>query len=398
MKKAVWIVVIILVVTFGVVFWRAQSSSASSKELVTQIFHEAGIEIGGGQPWDIVVHNDDFYSIVVAQGSLGLGETYMAGMWDCPAIDQFIYRLLISNADEKGQHFSLKKAWWVLKAKLFNLQNRSKSLKVINQHYNLGNELYEKMLGPSMAYSCGYWRNATTLTGAQEAKYDLVCRKLELKPGMHVVDIGCGFGGFAKYAAKHYGVHVVGVTLSTNQASYAKKLCQGFPVEILVQDYRDLQGKFDRVVSIGMFEHVGPKNYRDFMEVAFRSLKENGMMLLHTIGGNVTTNTGDPWIQKYIFPGGVIPSIAQVGHAAEELFVMEDWHNFGLDYNKTLMAWHANFDANWPLLKSQYNQTFYRMWNYYLLSCAAVFRARECQLWQIVFSKNRLAPQYRSIR
>lgn len=398
MKKILLLILIVAIGATLATVWYYKDDHASCKALVKEIFSDAGIEINGSNPWDITVHNEEFYSIVVGQGSLGLGETYMQGMWDCPAIDQFIYRLLTAGVEKQRKNVSMTEVWCYVKAKIFNLQNKSKSLQVIDQHYNLGNDLYEKMLGPTMAYSCGYWKNQTTLDGAQNAKFDLICRKLKLEKGMHILDIGCGFGGFAKYAAEHYGVSVVGITLSENQAEYARKINKGLPVEIYVKDYRELNDTFDRVVSIGMFEHVGPKNYREFMEIVNRSLKSGGLFLLHTIGGNKTHSSGDPWIEKYIFPGGVLPSIAGIGRASEGLFVMEDWHNFGLDYNKTLLAWHANFIKNWDTLSKDYDNTFYRMWNYYLLSCAGSFRARKCQLWQVVFSKNRDNPQYYSER
>jgi len=398
MKKFLLIVLGVIVIAAAIGFWQVRNTDASCKALVKEVFAEAGIEINGSRPWDITVHNEAFYSILVANGSLGLGETYMEGMWDCPSIEQLIFRLLTAKADQKTNKYTLKKIFCVIKAKLFNLQNKSQSLNVINMHYNLGNDLYIKMLGPAMAYSCGYWKNAKNLDDAQYAKYDLICRKLKFKKGMKVLDIGCGFGTFAKYAAENYGVTVVGVTLSENQAEYGRKISEGLPVTILVQDYRDLTDSYDRIVSIGMFEHVGPKNYRIFMEIANRCLKDDGLFLLHTIGGNADAVLTDPWINKYIFPGGVLPSISQIGSASEGLFVMEDWHNFGLDYAKTLMAWHTNFNNHWNTLSKDYSPTFYRMWNYYLLSCAATFQAREIQLWQIVFSKNRVSPQYFSER
>ncbi len=391
-KLAIIIVLLVFVGVFYLV--KTNNATESSKILVTEVLGDADIQINGTRPWDITVRNEEFYSQVVAKGSLGLGETYMEGMWDCPSIDQFIYHILNAKVDENENRYTLKNLWYVIQAKLFNLQNKSKSMDVIDLHYNLGNDLYIKMLGPTMAYSCGYWRRATNLNDAQNAKYDLICRKLKLRPGMQVLDIGCGFGGLAKFMAENYKVSVVGITLSMNQAEFAKQLCRGLPVEIRIQDYRDLTESFDRIVSVGMFEHVGPKNYERFMEVVNQSLKDGGLFLLHTIGGNASTTTGDPWINTYIFPGGVLPSIAEIGEASEGLFVMEDWHNFGPDYDKTLMAWDANFNKNWKSISKDYDQTFYRMWNYYLLSCAGTFRAKVCQLWQVVFSKNGPPGEY----
>jgi cyclopropane-fatty-acyl-phospholipid synthase len=254
------------------------------------------------------------------------------------------------------------------------------------------------MLDTRMIYTCAYWTKAATLDEAQENKLELTCRKLELERGMKVLDIGCGWGGFAKYAAERFGVSVTGLTVSAEQAKSARELCRGLPVEIRLLDYRQFHGQFDRVVSLGMFEHVGYKSYRVYMEKASRYLKDNGLFLLHTIGTNISSKWNDPWIDHYIFPGSLLPSIQQIGKAIEGLFVMEDWHNFGADYDKTLMAWHQNFVNHWDDLKGRYDEIFFRMWKYYLLSCAGAFRARKNQLWQIVLSKKGVPGGYVSLR
>ena len=242
------------------------------------------------------------------------------------------------------------------------------------------------MLGRRLVYSCGYWSVARDLDAAQEAKLDLVCRKLGLVPGMRVLDIGCGWGEALRFAAERHGVHGVGVTVSVEQAEYARRLCAGLPVEIRVQDYRELDERFDRSYSIGMFEHVGRKNYRNYFEVVRRCLVDDGLSLLHTIGGNVSTNHTDPWIEKYIFANSMIPSAAQIAAASEADFVIEDWHGFGPDYDRTLMAWRANIESAWERLPARYDERFRRMWRYYLAASAAAFRARRDQVWQIVFS------------
>jgi cyclopropane-fatty-acyl-phospholipid synthase len=254
------------------------------------------------------------------------------------------------------------------------------------------------MLDKRMTYSCGYWKNAQTLDEAQEQKLDLTCRKLSLQPEMSVLDIGCGWGSFAKYAAEKYDALVTGITVSKDQTKYVETHASNLPVQIQMIDYRDLHGQFDRIASIGMFEHVGFKNYRKFMKVAHDCLKDSGIFLLHTIGGNTSETTIDPWIQKYIFPGAMLPSIKQIGKAIEGLFVMEDWHNFSADYDKTLMAWHDNFVRNWDKIKDHYSDEFFRLWSYYLLMCAGTFRARKNQLWQIVLSKNGIPGGYVSVR
>jgi cyclopropane-fatty-acyl-phospholipid synthase len=254
------------------------------------------------------------------------------------------------------------------------------------------------MLDKQMAYSCGYWRDAGNLDEAQENKLDLICRKLGLQPGTKVLDIGCGWGSLAKYAAEKYKAEVVGITVSQEQVDLARKICGGLPVEIKLMDYRDIRGQFDRIVSVGMIEHVGYKNYRTFMEVTHRCLQGDGLFLLHTIGSNKSRTSVDPWINKYIFPNGMLPSIKQLGSAIEGLFVMEDWHNFSADYDKTLMAWDGRFEDSWEKLKSKYDEGFHRMWRYYLLSCAGSFRARKNQLWQIVLSKRGISGGYQSLR
>lgn len=370
---------------------------SDAKTYITEMANIAGIQINGNRPFDIRVNDPRFYERALQDQSLGFGESYMEGFWDCDAIDECVAKLLTANIEDKFKP-TFAFYWTYLKAKLFNRQSKSGSMDVINIHYQLGNDLYKNMLDSSMAYSCGYWKNAKTLDEAQLAKYDLIARKLGFKKGMTVLDIGCGWGGFAKYIAQNYQVKVVAITLSENQAEFAKKNCEGLDVEVRVQDYRDVTEKFDRVVEIGMFEHVGPKNYRNFMEICHNSLNENGMLMLHTIGSNATNVTSDPWINKYIFPGGHLPSIAQIGTSIENLFIMEDWHNFGPDYDKTLMAWYNNFNTTWDKLKSSYSPLFYRMWKYYLLSCAGAFRSRSIELWQVVLSKSGVPGGYETVR
>jgi len=369
----------------------------ASKEVVTEIAAQADIQINGNRAWDIQVHDDRFYERVLAEGSLGLGESYMDGWWDAEDLSECMNHILRADL-ERNLTPSWTMIWETYKAKFFNLQTKSRSMKVIDQHYQLGNDLYERMLDNHMTYSCGYWKTAETLDEAQAAKYDLIAQKLQLKPGMRVLDIGCGWGGFAKYIAIHYKVEVVGITLSKNQAEYARAFTEDLNVEIRVQDYRDVDEKFDRIVEIGMFEHVGTKNYRTFFESTHKNLNDDGMLMLHTIGSDKSTEATDPWISKYIFPNSHLPSVAQIGTSSEGLYVMEDWHNFSADYDTTLMAWHANFNQTWPDIQEQYPDPFYRMWNYYLLSCAGGFRARTIQLWQVVFAKKGLVGGYQSVR
>lgn len=321
----------------------------------------------------------------------------MDGWWDCERLDKFIYRILLhklENSVRQNRRLLLK----ALHAKVLNRQSKKRAFLIGKRHYDLWNDLFKHMLDRRMTYSCAYWKDAKNLDDAQEAKLDLICRKIGLQPGMSVLDIGCGWGSFISYAMEKYNIKAVGITVSKEQVEFAKELCRGLPVEILIQDYREIKGKFDCIVSIGMFEHVGYKNYRTFMRIVHQYLKDDGLFLLHTIGGNKSVTSTDPWIDKYIFPNGMLPSIMQIGKAIEGLFVMEDWHNFSADYDKTLMAWHENFSKYWGELESSYDERFYRMWKYFLLSCAGAFRSRENQLWQIVLSKPGVPGGYRSIR
>jgi len=374
---------------------------------VNKILESSGIKINGDNPWDIKVINPNVYDRIKAEGSLGLGESYMDGWWECKNLDQFFYKLFLAKIPDKIG-FSLPLFLSVIKAKIFNLQAKSRAFEVGEKHYDLDNKLFSAMLGKTMAYSCGYWRKAKDLDSAQIAKFDLICKKLGLKKmrnpstgsgqNLRILDIGCGWGSFLKYAAENYGVSGVGLTISKEQADFAKKLCKGLPIEIRVQDYRELNEKFDHVISIGMFEHVGLKNYKTYFQTVRNCLKEDGLFLLHTIGNPVSGDNADPWLNKYIFPNGSLPSLKEISGNVEKIFIIEDVHNFGADYDKTLMQWHKNFNAVWPKFSDKYDERFFRMWNYYLLSCAGNFRSGHIPLWQIVLSKNGVPGGYKSVR
>lgn len=355
--------------------------------IASEMLAMAGIEVNGTRPFDIRVKNPDFFKRVLQDGSLGLGESYMDNWWECDRLDIFFQRVVAAGLENKLPHH-LKDTLRIAAARLTNLQSRKRAWIVGKEHYDLGNDLFSKMLDPYMQYSCGYWKEATTLEQAQEAKLKMICDKLQLRPGQRLLDIGCGWGGLAEYAARNYGVSVFGVTISAEQQKLAQQRCDGLDVTILLQDYRDLNDQFDRIVSVGMFEHVGPKNYQTYFEVVKRNIKPDGLFLLHTIGANKTDLNVDPWIDKYIFPNGCLPSVKHIAQTTEGLFVMEDWHNIGTDYDRTLMAWHERFLKAWPNLAEKYSDRFYRMFTYYLNACAGAFRARDIQLWQVVLSPN----------
>jgi len=368
----------------------------SSKQTITDLLALADIKIGGARPWDIQVHNEALYDRVMSGGSLALGEAYMDGWWDAPALDQFFDKVLSANLDRKVKK-NMVVAMTYLRAKIFN-PAKTKAFEVGMHHYDIGNDLYAAMLDKRLVYTCGYWDKAKTLDEAQEAKLDLVCRKIGLKKGDKVLDIGSGWGSFINFAADKYGAACIGLTVSKEQADLANARRATPQVETQLKDYHDVTDKYDHIVSLGMFEHVGAKNYREYMEVVHRSLKDDGLFLLHTIGGNKSVSHTEPWIEKYIFPNSMLPSAKQIMSATEGLFVIEDLHSFGQDYDTTLMHWFANFDAAWPSLKAKYGDRFYRMWKYYLLSCAGSFRARKNQLWQIVLSKKGVRGGYKSVR
>jgi len=367
--------------------------------ILSELAGDAGVTINGDAPWDIRILDERVYQLVLTKGSLGFGEAYMDGMWECERLDQLFHRLLSARVEEKIDNWSqLRLLGEILRHSLFNLQSSRRAFQVGEQHYDIGNDVFEAMLDPTMSYSCAYWHNAAGLRDAQLKKLDMICRKLELKPGERMLEIGCGWGGLARYAAEHYGVEVVGITISKEQQKLARARCEGLPVSIELMDYRNLTEQYDKIVSVGMFEHVGPKNYAVYFDTAHRALKDDGLFLLHTIGNSVTSPKTDAWIDKYIFPNGKLPSAKEVASTLEGRFLIEDWHNFGQDYDHTLMAWWENFDIAWPFLEAKYGKRFYRMWKYYLMSCAGFFRSRQGQLWQLVLSKPERGGTYRSVR
>ncbi len=368
-------------------------------KIIQQLFENAGVTLNGDAPWDMQIHNKAFFRKMLTQWELGIGESYMDGDWDSPQLDEFFFK--ITNTDLEQTVVGPAKIRFfleILRQKFFNLQTKNRAFQVGEQHYDIGNDLFESMLDSSLMYSCGYWEHAQNLEEAQLHKLEMICRKLELQPGERLLDIGCGWGGLARYAAQKYQVEVVGVTISKEQQKLAQERCAGLPVTITLTDYRELKGEFDKIVSVGMFEHVGVKNYVTYFDTVSQLLKPDGLFLLHTIGNHVTEKTRDMWLDKYIFPNGHLPSAKQIASAVEGRFLIDDWHNFGRDYDRTLMAWWANFERAWPSLKDKYGERFYRMWKYFLLSSAGFFRSGQGQLWQIVLSKRGRPATYRSVR
>jgi len=358
------------------------------EKCVKDLLAAAGIAVNGQQRYEVEIKDQRFYERIVTQGHMGLGESYMDGWWECDALDEFVHRVLSHHLEHRvrrDKHF----LWIALTSKLFNRQNLSRAFQVGERHYNMGNDLFSAMLDRRMNYSCAIWEEGATLDEAQENKLERICQKLDLHPGMRVLDIGCGWGGFARYATEKYNVRVCGMTVSKEQYEWAKKSCAGLPVEILLQDYRQVSGVYDRVLSIGFFEHVGSKNYHTYMELVKRCLDYGGISFLQTIGANSISQRTGSWTDKYIFPNGEIPSLGQLAESIIPHFIIESWDNFGLHYDKTLMAWYDNFNGAWPGLKKNYSDRFYRMWRFYLLSSAGGFRSRFNHLWQIVMMPRR---------
>lgn len=374
----------------------------SFKKKGISLFEIAGIEVDGKNPWDIQVHNDAFYERTLRGGSLAFGEAYMDGWWSVDKLDQFFTKIFTAHLDEKIQSSTL--LLYYLKSLFLNLQKGEKAFEVGEVHYDVGNDLYSKMLDSRMVYTCGYWDSfynlpcAEDLDRAQENKLDMICQKIGLKKGDKILDIGCGWGSFIRYAAEKYGAQCVGISVSKEQVKHGNETKGDLPIEFRLQDYRDVDEKFDHIVSIGMFEHVGYKNYKTYMKIVHKNLKDDGLFLLHTIGTNVSCRHTDPWINKYIFPNSMLPSAAQISKSAEKLFIIEDWHNFGIQYDYTLMKWYENFKEGWPQFKEKYGEKFYKMWEFYLLSSAATFRARRNHVWQIVLSKHSNKNGYKRVR
>jgi len=386
-------------VGFGETKPAAFDMNTNAPKIIQQLFEHAGIRLNGEQPWDMQIHDPVFFQKMFSKWELGIGESYMDGDWDCEKLDEFFFRVTSHDLEQTVVGpAKIKFFLEILRQNFFNLQTRSRAFQVGEQHYDIGNDLFESMLDSNLMYSCGYWARADNLEQAQLHKLELICRKLELKAGERLLDIGCGWGGLARYAAENYQVEVVGITISKEQQKLAQARCAGLPVSIELTDYRQLSGQYDKIVSVGMFEHVGAKNYAAYFDVAGKLLAPEGLFLLHAIGNYVTEKKRDVWLDKYIFPNGHLPSATEITQVLEGRFLIEDWHNFGRDYDLTLMAWWDNFERAWPQLADKYGERFYRMWKYFLLSSAGFFRSGQGQLWQLVLSKRGRSQPYRSVR
>jgi cyclopropane-fatty-acyl-phospholipid synthase len=359
---------------------------AAAQAVVEDLLRGADVRINGSRPWDIQLHDARFFSRVLAAGTLGFGESYMDGWWDCEALDELCARAIGARLDQRFV-YSFSNLVGLASALLSNHQTRRRSRRVGRVHYDLGNDFFEAMLDPFMQYSCAIFAGGDDLAAAQRCKLETLCQWLDLRPGLRLLDIGCGWGGLAKYAAENFGCSVIGLTISREQQQYAERFCAGLDIEIQLRDYREVRGRFDRIVSVGMVEHVGFKNYRAYLEAAAKSLGAEGRFLCQGIGNPVSNLQIDPWIRRYIFPNSLLPSLSRLTKAAEGLFLVEEVRNFGPHYDPTLMAWDANFQRAWPRFADRFGERFRRMWRFYLLSCAGAFRARSLQVYGVLFEK-----------
>jgi cyclopropane-fatty-acyl-phospholipid synthase len=349
----------------------------------------ADIEIDGHRPWDIRVNDPAFYLRMMPNPAFQIGQTYMDGMWDCDAIDEMVFKLIASRVyaqHEKGGVFHLRNAL----ARVRNMQSRARAGEVALAHYDLDLDLYRGMLDETLTYTCAYWdAPGATLADAQRAKLRLICDKLELKPGQTLLDIGCGFGGLAAFAAEHYGVKTLGVTNSQQHCTVARTL---YPhLELALMDYRELPAlgrRFDAVASVEMIEAVGPKNFTTYFDVVSQCLAPRGAFLLQSFISPASRFVCNEWFDRYIFPNGVVPSFPQLHAASAMTFgAPTDVHELGLHYPSTLLAWDRNLRATWPRLRSRNDERFRRMWHFYLTSLAGVFRAEDLRLCQVLYRK-----------
>lgn len=367
------------------------------------IAQAADIRFDGARPWDLNVYDSGLFADLVQRGSMALGEGYVACRWDCEQLDELIARLLRVQANRplSWRASAMALMEW-LRDQLVNPQSLARAFRVGRQHYDIDHRVYAATLDSRLVYSCGFWQDATSLEQAQEHKLERICRKLQLQPGQRLLDVGCGWGSLAAHAAEHHGVEVTGVTVSAAQWMWIRERYGHLPIRVELCDYRSLpglmNGRFDRIASVGMFEHVGPRNHATFFRCMRQLLTADGLLLLHTIGHGELQGGTDPWIDAYVFPGGRLPSAPELCRASGSHLRLEDWENFGSDYARTLRAWWQNFAVNWPQLEDAFGARFYRFWRYYLLSCAGYFSSGQGQLWQLVMSRPDTVQTYRSLR
>jgi cyclopropane-fatty-acyl-phospholipid synthase len=331
---------------------------------------------------------------LVMSPSLAFGEGYMDGSIEIVSGDIYgMFELLGANLG-KGRQAGLIERTRASFARTMNANNRKASRRNVAHHYDISNDLYRRFLDADMQYSCAYYaRPDMTLEEAQEAKKAHIAAKLLLKAGQRVLDIGSGWGGLGCSLAKREKIDLLGVTLSVEQLALAREKAKKQKLDKRVtfelQDYRDVKGPFDRIVSVGMFEHVGRPNYRTYFETCARLMKDDGVMLLHTIGRMRGNGQTDPWIAKYIFPGGYIPSLSEILPYIEEAGLMvTDVETLRLHYAETCKEWRKRFRAQWDEIAAEYDERFCRMFDFYLAASESTFRHRRHVVFQIQLAKR----------
>ena len=380
--------IIILLIVYYLV-----NSNNSEEKLKLILKKHCNITINGNNPQDIIVTNNKFYNMALTNGELGVSESYMYGYWYSNDLYSTIYQLCSNYKSISYYDFNINDVLSILSRKIFNQQTISRALVDVQSHYDIGNDLYTRMLDKNMQYTCGFWQDTNDLDTAQLQKMKIIGQKLNLKPGDTLLDIGCGWGYLINYLSKEYNVKGLGITLSEEQLSYAKnEFKNNENVDYKLMDYRNIPKnmKFNKIVSFGMLEHVGVKNYNDYFNIVYDHLENNGLALIHTIGrqSNITNaQATSDFIDKYIFPGSYIPCWEELSPIVSRKFFIHDWHNFGQYYNKTLLAWHKIINSKWNEIPN-YNEEFKKMWNFYLISSAVSFELCHLKLWQILISKD----------
>lgn len=347
----------------------------------------------------LIIRNPKTYKYILALGSLGFGESYMNGWWDEENDNLMeLSGLLLSSGIYKKARGNFSLILNILLQRLFSLpifiQNSRKN---VQYHYDISNDFYRLFLDETLTYSCGYQiEKNDTLKEMQMQKHELICKKLALKRGDSVIDIGCGWGEMLIYAAEQYGISGTGITLSQEQAYLAKERIKqrelSDRLKIVVADYREFEGQYDKFVSIGMFEHVGKRNFSTYMNKVRELLKPGGIGLLHTVG-TIGRAGRDPWLEKYIFPGGYLPKLHDlISEMWTADLLVAHCENLKPHYAETLKRWSDNFRHNKKLImavSSKFDQRFIRMWDLYLQLCEATFRYGNIQLYQVLFCKGK---------
>jgi cyclopropane-fatty-acyl-phospholipid synthase len=353
-------------------------------------------QLGQGEPrLEVVFHNAAILPRLMRSPSLEFGDAYVRGDIELRGSLSKLMQAIYLMKPEEISSFYRRSLLRLCAAPRKIVRNES--IDNARHHYNIGTDFYRLWLDPSMTYSCAYYPSgAEALADAQRLKLELLCRKARLQPGQHLLDIGCGWGSLLIHAARYHGVYTTGVTAAEDQAHYVESIAHedqlAGQIRVLSSDWRDLDGKFDRIISVGMFEHVGIKQYQEFFQQWRRLLADGGLSILHTIG-RMKPAASDPWITKHIFPGGYLPTLAEIAQcAAEADLCVVDVENLKRHYARTLAHWLQNFEERIDVIAARHGKPFARMWSLYLHGAEAAFRWGDLQLWQIVLAKDRDHP------